>query len=134
MNMPKLVESIFNYKSKNGTNCLIISFEMMAKYHNKTGKLPDSSMPMFNEIESTILYLIKLAEDNKLNMDKILNWVNKIGKTLFWNAAYYSESLALELLKRNVDVKTVDHLFRTPSFRVSLILLLILINLELSSH
>ena len=76
-------------------------------------------MPMFNEIESTIFYLIRLAEDNKLNMDKILNSMTENGKTLFWYAANNSESLALELLKRNVDVKTVDHLFKTPSFYVS---------------
>ena len=74
---------------------------------------------MFNEIESTIFYLIKLAEDNKLDMDKILNWVTEDGQTLFWNAAFYSESLALELLTRNIDVKTVDHLFQIPCFKVS---------------
>ena len=74
---------------------------------------------MFKEIESTILYLIKLAEDNKLNMDKILNSVTEDGKTLFTRAALYSESVALELLPRNVDVKTVDNLFQTPEFRVN---------------
>ena len=70
MNMPKLVESVLNYKDKDGYNCMIISFDMMSRYPHETGKLPDSSMSMFNEIESTILYLIKLAEDNKLNMNK----------------------------------------------------------------
>ena len=117
--MSTLLKSIFNYKDKNGINCLIISFDMMIWYHHETGNVPDSSMPLFNEIETTILYLIKLAEDNKLNMDKILNSVTANGKTLFMNAALYSESLALELLKRNVDVKTVDDSFQTPSFRVS---------------
>ena len=118
-NKQKLVESIFDYKSKDGYNCMIVSFDMMARYTNETGNLPDSSMPMFNEIESTLFYLIKLADDNKLNMDKILNWTGDNGRTLFSNAAFYSESLATELLKRNVDVKTVDDLFQTPSFRVS---------------
>ena len=76
-------------------------------------------MEMFNEIESTILYLIKLAEENKLNLKNILNWVAEDGQTLFWNAALYSEPLTLELLSRNVDVKTVDYLFQTVSFKVS---------------
>ena len=74
---------------------------------------------MFNAIESTILYLIKLAEDNKLDLDIILNSVTEDGITLFWKAANYSESLALDILTRNVHVKTVDDLFRTPSFRVN---------------
>ena len=119
MNMPKLIESIFNYKNENGTDCLIISFDMMAKYYNETGNFPDSSLLMFNEIESTILCLIKRAEDNKLNMDEILNLVTENGKTLFHHATIFSESLALELLTSNVDVKTIDDLFQTPSFEVS---------------
>ena len=119
MNMQKLAESIFSYKDKNGANCLIFSFDMIAKYQNETRSLPDSSMPMFNEIESTIFYLIKLADDNNLNLDKILNSLTEDGVTLFWNATLYSESLALELLSRNVDVKIVNHLFQTTSFRVS---------------
>ena len=117
--MQKMVELIFSYESKNGINCMIVSFDMMAKYLSETDKFPDSSMPMFNEIESTIFYLIKLAEDNKLNMNKILNSVTENGKTLFWNAALYSESVANELLKRKVDVKIVDLLFQTTTFRVS---------------
>ena len=121
MNMPQLAKSIFDHKNKNGINCLIVSFNMMRLYENETGNKPDSSVPMFNEIESTVLYLIKLAEDNKLNMDKILNWMAENGMNLFYGAALYSESLALELLRRNVDVKTVDNLFRTPPFRVSFI-------------
>ena len=98
---------------------MIISFDMMAKYQIETGNLPDSSMKMFNKIESTICYLIKLVENNKLNLNKILNWVAEDGMTLFFRATVYSESLAIELLKRNVDVKIVDNLFQTLSFRVS---------------
>ena len=126
--MPKLVESIFNYKDKDGDNCLIVSFDLIGQYQianrkkRKTPKYPNSNMPMFDEIELTILFLIELAENNNLNMDKILNTVNEGGKTLFWNAAFNYEWLALELLGRNVDVKTVDHLFQTPLFQVSSIL------------
>ena len=119
MNMSNLVESIFDYKNKNGLNCIIASIDMIGWYKIKTGNFPDSSMPMFNETESTVLFLIKLAEDNKLNINNILNWVPDNGQTLFWKAAFFTESLALKLLSRNVDVKTVDHKFETVSFRVS---------------
>ena len=119
MSMSKLAESIFDYEDKYGNNCMLISFDMIANYFNETGNFADSGIPMYNEIESNILYLIKLAEANKLNMKKILNWTADDGMTLFWRAAFYSESLAIELLKKNVDVKTVDDLFQTPAFRVS---------------
>ena len=92
---------------------------MMAAYCSQARKFPDSSMPMFNEIQSIALSLIKMAEDNKLNMNDILNWAANDGQTLFWNATMFSELLANELLKRNVAVKRVDYLFQVPSFRVS---------------
>ena len=130
MNISKSVEAIFNYKSNNGTNCLTISFSMNGLYQNQTGKRPDSSLPLFNETETTILYLIKLAEENKLKMNKILNSVNENGMTLFASAALYSESIARELLTRNVDVKTIDGLFQTPGFRVSKIFCLFYFNLN----
>ena len=92
---------------------------MMTRYMNRVA-YPDSSMPMFTEIESTVRYLLKLAEDNNLDMDKIINWTGNDGDTLFSNAACYSESLVSELLKTNfVVVTTVDNLFTIPSFRVS---------------
>ena len=97
----------------------MILFDMMSWYQIKTGKYPDSSMPMFVEIEATALYLIKMAEDNNIDLDRILNSTSGNGKTVFWLAAYNSESLARELLKRKVVVKTVDNLFRIPIFRVS---------------
>ena len=121
MDMATLAKSIFESANKNGYNCLMILFDLNGWYKNKTSKFPDSSMAMFNEIESTALFLIKMAEDNNLNMDAILNWTADDGETLFSNAAYFSESLANELLKNNdVVVTTVDELFRVPSFRVRL--------------
>ena len=123
MDMAKLAKSIFELVNKNGNSCLLIVFDMMSWYRNQTDKrdkYPDSRMPMFTEIESTVRYLLKLAEDNNLNMDKIINWTGDDGRTLFSNAACYSESLASELLKKNVVVvTTVDNLFRIPRFRVS---------------
>ena len=117
--MATLAKSIFEFSDKEKYTCLTILFDMIVWYQNKTGKYPDSSIPMFTEIESSAFYLIKMAEDNNLNMDDVLNHTAENGKTLFWKAAYYSEALASELLKRNVVVTTVDNLFRIPEFRVS---------------
>ena len=118
MSTPRLVESVFEY-NVDGFNCLLILFDMMVGYNNQTGNLPDSSLPMFTEIESTAFYLIELAGKNKLIMSDILNWTADNGLTLFQRAAWFSELLARELLKKNVIVTTVDNTFQTPSFRVS---------------
>ena len=119
MDTATLAKSIFEFTVNEGYSCLLVLFDMMIKYHNQTSKLPDSNLPMFDEIESTVFYLIKMAEDNNLKMDEILNRTTNNGTTLFFQAALYSESLASELLKKNVVVTTVDNLFQTPSFRVS---------------
>ena len=119
MDMTTLAKSIFEFANKDKYNCLMILFDMMAGYKSKTGKLPDSTMPMFTEIETSAFHLIKMAEDNNLNMDDVLNHTADNGRTLFYQAAVFSESVAIELLKRNVVVTKVDNLFSIPSFRVS---------------
>ena len=119
MNMATLTKSILQFADKERYTCLMTLFEMMLYYNNKTGKYPDSTMPMFLEIETTALHLIKMAEDNQLNMDNILNWTADNGITLFWLAACYSESLASELLKKNVVITTVNNSFQVPTFKVS---------------
>ena len=119
MDIKTLAKSIFEFSNKQTYTCLLTLFNMSTKYLNRTGKFPDSEMPMFNETELTAFFLIKMAEDNNLNMVDILNWTADNGKTLFSFAARYYESLAKELLKKNVVVTTVDNLFRIPSFRVS---------------
>ena len=119
MDMTALAKSIFEFADNQRYTCLLALFDMMNIYQNETGKYPDRSMPMFNEIESTALYLIETAENNKLNMDTILNWTTEDGRTLILNASLYSESLASELLKKNIVVTTVDNLFQIPHFQVS---------------
>ena len=119
MDMQTLAKSIFELANIERFNCLLILFDMMSRHKIKTGKYPHSSMPMFNEIESTTLYLMKVAEDNKLNMDNILNWTADNGTTLLWLTSMYSESLASKLMEMNVTVTTVDSLFQIPTFRVS---------------
>ena len=118
MDTATLAKSIFELVNNEGYTCLLVLFNMMAGYHNQTGKLPDSNLQMFDEIESTAFYLIEMAEDKNLKMDDILNWTTDDGTTLFFQAAFFSESLARELLKKNVVVKTVDNLLDIPSFRV----------------
>ena len=119
MDITALAKSIFEFADNEGFNCLMILFDMMKRYAIKTSEYPDSNLALFGEIESTALYLIKVAEDNKLNMNDTLNSTTNLGQTLFHNAALYSELLASYLLKRNVVITTVDQLFQIPSFRVS---------------
>ena len=119
MEMAELAKLLFTFADTKGNNCLLAVFNMLEGYYFEPGNCPDSNLPFFNEIESTVFFLIKWAEDNNLNMDAILNWTSKNGKTLFWFATLFSEQLALNLLKRNVNVKTVDDLFSIPTFRVS---------------
>ena len=118
MSMTELVKTVLKF-NVNGFTCLLVLFDMMIGYKNQTGNFPGSSLSMFLEIESTAFYLIKLAEENKLHMDGILNRTADNGLTLFQRAAWFSESLASELLKKDVVVTTVDIMFQTPSFRVS---------------
>ena len=120
MDMTTLAKSIFEFVDKENFNCLMSLFAMMGWYKIKTGKNPDSSMPMFGEIEATAFYLIKMAENNEPDIDRILNWTAANGTTLFFKVAFYSESIASELLKKDfVVVTTVDNLFQIPPFRVS---------------
>ena len=117
--MKTLMNDIFDYRSKNGLNCLIEAFHMASKYTNANKKLPDATEPMLIEIEETILYLIQLGDQHGVDMDKVLNAVTKNGKTLFHRATFYSERVARFLLTKNVKVNSVDQFFQTVSFRVS---------------
>ena len=119
MDTRKLVKTIFDFSNADGFNVLMALFDMNVRYANQTGNAPDSSLPMFNEIESIAFFLIEMAEDNELDMNRVLNWTANDGQTLFSIATQFSETLARELLKRNVVVTTVDNLFQIPSFRVS---------------
>ena len=119
MDIVELVDSIFRYTDEEGNTSLMVLFQLAAGYWNQTGKYPDSTMPIMKEIESSAFYLLKLAEDNNLNMDHILNRTANNGITLFFIAARFSETLASELLKKNVVVTTVDYKFQIPTFRVS---------------
>ena len=115
-----LVTSLFDYKSKNGANCLIVSFAMPIWYRNKTGAAPDATTGLMPEINKTIRYLIKLGDDHKVDMARVLNQTTKTGQTLFMGASSFSEEVASDLLRRRcVDVNTVNNIFMTPSFKVS---------------
>ena len=120
VHMAILTNSILEFADKERYNCLMSLFDMMTCNKIKTGKYPDSSMLMLDEIEATAFYLIKMAEDNNLDMDHILNWTAANGKTILFLATFYSESIARELLKKDVVVvTTVDSFFQIPTFRVS---------------
>ena len=91
---------------------------MMRIYYIETKQAPDSSIVMFNEIESLFIYLIQLAEKNNIDMDRLINVTDYAGESLFHAATVYSEKISIELIKRNVKVNTIDNNFITPRFRV----------------
>ena len=118
-NKARLIEDIFDYRSKNGSNCLMITFDMAAGCRHKNNKCPDPKNPMMIEIEETVLCLIQLGEQHGVDMDAVLNAVPMSGSTLFHRATLYSERVARLLLTKNVRVNAVDGLFQTVTFRVS---------------
>ena len=113
------MKTVLEFTAEDGNNCLMISFQSMWRYKNRTKNYPSSSTRIFSEIETTIMFLIEEGDKCGVEMDKILNTKDKSGKTLFSWAARYSEKIALALLERNVIVNTIESDFETPSFQVS---------------
>ena len=48
-----------------GYTCLLVVFLDDVMLPKKTNKYPDSSMPMFAEIESTVRYLLKIGQKHR---------------------------------------------------------------------
>ena len=112
--MPQRWNSVLNYTNVSGNNCLMITLELMLWHHKSMRKFPTSSTGLFEEIESTLLFLIEQGDIHGLDMIKILNWRNKSGNTLFSRAVVYSEKISSALLERDVFVNTVDCQFSGP--------------------
>ena len=91
---------------------------MIGLYFIETDKLADSSIAMFNEIESLFIYLIQLAERNNVDIDRIINVTSAAGTSLFYESTVLSEKISRELIKRNVKVNKISNQFATPSLRV----------------
>ena len=91
---------------------------MMRFYYKKNKQLADSSIVMFNEIESLFIYLIQLAERNNIDMNRIINFTADSGMSLFYRVTVFSEKISIELIKRNVKVNRINKNFMTPLFRV----------------
>ena len=115
--MEQLVQSIFSYEYA-GMNCLSAAFSTMRAYSDQTGEYPDSSIALFNEIESSFIYLLQLAEQYNIDMDRVINHTDEAGQSLLYPASVYSENISFELLKRNVKVNRIDNQFKTPLFIV----------------
>ena len=113
------MKSILEYTNEDGNNCLMISFQPMSKYKNKTKKWPTTSTGMFTEIEEAIMFLIDEGEKHGVDTKTVIDTRNKNGNTLFYGAAQYSEKIALALLERDVIVNTITSDFGTPFFKVS---------------
>lgn len=118
--------NVLKKQDSDGNNCLTVIFEVPVRYHNDTKKWPSSTEDVMREITKTVWHLINLADRYQLD---ILNHLRNDGVTLFALATRYSEELAVELLNRNVQVKSVNNVFLTPSFRVSNFVIFWLISL-----
>ena len=117
-NEKEVVRSLFEFRNNEDFNCLIVLFGTANIYRIKTGSFIDG--PVLFDIENSCKYLIELAKTYELDLEKILNQVTKDAVTLFQLASTYSEEITEYLLKEAVAVNTVDILFMTPLFRVSL--------------
>ena len=115
--MEQLLQSIFSFEG-NDTSCVFAAFAMMREYNSRTWQVPNSSVGMFNEIESLLIYFLQLAEENNIDMDKVINLTSPSGQSFFHLATMFSENISLELLKRNVKVNRINSEFMTPHFRV----------------
>ena len=62
--------------------------------------------------------MLKLAEQNDVDIDPLVNNTDKTGKSFFYLATVHSEKISLELINRNVKVNRIDNKFNTPDFRV----------------
>ena len=119
-NRAALVASLFDYKNKNGYNCLTSAFDLAVGYQHETGTWPNATTGLIPEINALVRYLVKLGDDHQLDMTRVLNHTSKNGSTVFHQASNISEQVALFLLNRGgVDVNTVNVNFMTPVFQVS---------------
>ena len=115
--MEQLVQSLFNYENR-GTTCLYASLMLMGRNYGKTKQLPNSSIKMYNEIESLFIYLLELAEQNNVDMDRAINSTDETGQSIIELATLYSENISHELINRNVKVQRINSDFITPLFIV----------------
>ena len=91
---------------------------MMRFYTIETKRLPDSSIVMFNEIESLFIYMLQLAERNNINMNQLIKNTTEAGRSILYDATLHSEKISHELIKRKVKVNSINNEFRTPVFKV----------------
>ena len=111
------VQLFFNHEHDGG-NHLRDTFLMMVKYFSQTKEITNSAIVMFNEFESLFIYMLQLAEQNKVDVDRGINWTDYTGATLIHFATALSEKIALALIKLDVKVNRIDNAFVTPHFRV----------------
>ena len=114
------VKNVLHYTDKEGTNCLIACFDLAAWYTMETGEYPpDPTTGMMAEIEESVHFLIELGVLNNVDMTSVLNHTTNEGSTLLFKASFLSEKVATQLLRRRLNVNTVNHLFMTSQFEVS---------------
>ena len=114
----EIIQSIFEY-DHNGGNCLFAAFGMMRDYLAETKQCPNSSIDMYNEIESLIIYFLRLAEQYNVDLEQVINYTNEGGQSIFHLAILFTEKVSSELIRRNVKVNKIDNRFSTPYFMVN---------------
>ena len=86
--------------------------------HKHITKKDPAGTEMATEVEKSVYYLIELGEKQGLEMKPILEKTTKSGQTLLLMATHYSSNLAMKLLNRGINAKSIDNTFRTPQFKV----------------
>ena len=127
-----LISSIFEYENYTGHNCLLVALNFVMKCNDGNVLYPES--PVIKDTEATVRHLIRLGDDKNLKMMDILNHTRKDGVTLFHLSSVFIPSLANTLLERKVNVKTVDRIFITLSFKVSYPFILVNLLFNSSLH
>ena len=117
----QLIASIFNCQVR-GEIVLMSVFKFFVmqsvySWYSNENEI-DHNLPMVGHLESTFIYLLKLAEDNNLDMAKLINFSNEVGMSIFHRAAKWSISCTSELLKRNVNVNRITENFETAQLKV----------------
>ena len=120
----QLFHTIFNCEVR-GENCLMSTFKffiMKNLYSNDSFDVEKfiKTHHIICHLESTFLHLIKLAEDNNVDMSSLINFSNEVGVSIFHRATRWSLNLTIELLRLNVNVNRISERFETPLMKVLL--------------
>ena len=105
----------FGYR--NGENGFTIYKQCFASLKKKSKSSILSSQQ--NALEEVIIYLITTGEQNGFDVNAILEVPCLSGSTCFADASVLSEKITQVMLKRRIQVNSIDASMVTPSFKYS---------------